>query len=265
MFITSRVFLAASLLLPLTVMAGCASRSGEMVGPTSEVSDPAEPVNRVVFAGNHFLDRNIVAPIARGYRDHVPVPVRNSVRNFSSNLVEPRVLVNDLLQGNVTRGWNTTQRFVVNSTLGAAGLFDVATKWGLPGHQADFGQTFGVWGVGPGPAVQLPLLGPTNLRDTVGTVAGFVANPLSVVGSDIIETVALVGTGAGVIDSRAGALEATDGLEASSLDYYAALRSAQAQRRAALVAEAIRGEVIVPPRGLGRTSGATVPNAPVQP
>lgn len=230
---------ASLLVLSLVILAGCAGKSPQVA---QEVHDPAEPVNRVVFDGNQFVDRNLISPVARAYRDHLPRRVQTSVGNFVKNLGEPRVLVNDVLQGNVRRAGNTTGRFVVNTTVGVAGLFDVATDWGMPRHQADFGQTFGVWGIGPGPAVQLPLLGHSNARDTVGTVVGFVANPVGFMG-DTIETVNLVGTGLGVVDGRAAVLHMTDDLQAKSLDYYAVLRSLTAQRRDALVADGVKGEV----------------------
>ena len=206
-------------------------------------NDPAEPTNRTIFAGNQWVDRNALKPVARAYENHVPEGVRKSIHNFVSNLKEPGVLINDTLQANFSRAWNTTQRFVVNSTVGGAGFFDVASDWDLPHHDADFGQTFGVWGIGPGPAVQLPLLGPSDARDAVGTVIGFVANPLNFIPGGTITTIQVTGGGAGVVDGRAGLLSTTDELEKSSLDYYAALRSIMAQRRAAVVEDGKEGKV----------------------
>jgi phospholipid-binding lipoprotein MlaA len=121
-----------------------------------EANDPAEPTNRVIFDGNQWVDRYALQPAARAYQDHVPGGIRNGLRNFSQNLKAPVVLVNDVLQGNMSRALTTTQRFVINTTVGWAGLFDIASGWNLPAHQADFGQTLGVWGIGPGPSVQLP-------------------------------------------------------------------------------------------------------------
>lgn len=207
------------------------------------VNDPAEPTNRAIFDANQFVDRNVLKPVAEAYDENMPDEAKHSVQSFVTNLSEPGVLVNDVLQGNLDRAWNTTQRFVVNSTVGGAGLFDVASDWGLPAHQADFGQTFGVWGMGPGPAVQLPLLGPSNARDAVGTVVGFVANPLNFIPGSTMSTIVISGTGTGLVDSRARMLPITNDLEANSLDYYAALRSAAAQRRETLVEEGKAGEV----------------------
>jgi phospholipid-binding lipoprotein MlaA len=202
-------------------------------------NDPAEPTNRVIFAGNQFVDRHALKPVARGYEDHVPDRVRTSIHNFLGNLGQPSVAVNDALQGNFSRAWITTQRFAINTIVGVVGLFDVATDWGRPAHVADFGQTLGVWGVGSGPSVQLPLFGPSNVRDTIGKVADVLTNPASLVPGGAVK-IGLGGTG--VIDKRANVLSTTDSLEATSLDYYATLRSAEAQRRAALVAEGKAGD-----------------------
>ncbi|GGF48638.1 hypothetical protein GCM10011611_63780 [Aliidongia dinghuensis] len=208
-----------------------------------EPNDPAESVNRAIFAGNQFLDRHVLKPTAQAYLDDVPERARRGLHNFVANLHEPEVLVNDLLQGNLSRASVTGQRFVLDTTLGGAGLFDVATDWGLPGHAADFGQTFGVWGIGPGPAVQLPLLGPSNVRDTVGQVASIVASPLSQISSSTVSDINLAGGALGVVDGRAELLPETDSLERSSLDYYATLRSLMAQHRAAFVEEGREGKV----------------------
>ena len=206
-------------------------------------NDPAEPTNRAVFRANQFVDRNALRPVARGYAEYVPGAVRRSLHNFVANLEEPGIAVNDVLQGNVSRAWNTTQRFAVNTTVGGAGLFDVATGWHRPHHEADFGQTLGVWGVAPGPAVQLPLFGPSNVRDTVGKIGGVVLNPLTFVGGSAASTVTAASGGVGAVDGRSRLLPTTDDLERSSLDYYATLRSVMAQRRAKLVAEAKVGAV----------------------
>lgn len=249
---TSSIGRRARPLLAATILvAGCASAPGKVaakgdadrpdVGPpgADRVNDPAEPVNRVIFAGNQFVDRNALQPVARGYQANVPGVVRGSIRNFVGNLGEPQVAVNEVLQGNLGRAWDTTQRFAVNTTVGGLGLFDAATDCSLPHRDADFGETLGVWDVGPRPAVQLPLFGPSNVRDSLGRVLGLVANPLSFVPATAVASAA--GGGLGVVDGRARLLHTTDALEHQSLDYYATLRSINAQRRAALVADGISG------------------------
>lgn len=213
-------------------------------------NDPAEPTNRVIFKGNKFVDDNALQPVARAYQEHMPSRVQKSVHNFTSNLGQPAVALNDVLQGNFSRSWNTIQRFVINTTVGGAGLFDVATDWDRPGHSADFGQTLGVWGVGPGPSVQLPLFGPSNVRDSAGKVVDFVANPMALISGGAIATVDTAAKAAGVVDGRARMLRVTDSLERDHLDYYAASRSAAAQRRVAHVTEGRAGEVGRPGKGI---------------
>jgi len=205
-------------------------------------NDPAEPTNRVIFGANQAVDRTVLKPVSKAYKDHLPNGVRRGVHNFASNLGEPRILVNDLLQGNFRHAWTTTQRFAVNSTAGGAGFFDLAgNDLGLPRHDADFGQTFGVWGIGPGPVVELPLLGASNVRDTAGAVFGFVADPLGQIPGSTITTITAVGAGGELLGIRSSLLTTTNELEKNSLDYYATLRSISAQRRAAAVQEGKTG------------------------
>jgi phospholipid-binding lipoprotein MlaA len=234
--------LAAAAALTLPALAGCADPASEprQQAALDAPDDPAESVNRAIFDGNQFADLKLVHPVARAYRDYVPVAVQRGIHNFVGNLREPQIAVNDALQGNLRRAGKTTLRFGVNTTAGVAGLFDVATGRNLPRHQADFGQTLGVWGVGPGPFVELPLLGPSNVRDAVGSAIGVVADPLGAAFGAASGALTMIGyarTGFGAVDGRAETLDASDQLEAQSLDYYATLRSVSSQRREALVAE----------------------------
>ncbi|MEA2780376.1 MAG: phospholipid-binding lipoprotein MlaA [Rhodospirillaceae bacterium] len=240
--------LASGIALALTLaLAACAHppTDPEARADYERNNDPAEPTNRVIFAGNKFVDDNALQPVARGYEDYVPGRVQKSVHNFVSNLGQPSIAVNDGLQGNFGRSWHTIQRFAINTTAGGAGFFDVATDWNRPGHFADFGQTLGVWGVDPGPSVQLPLFGASNVRDSVGKVADLLMNPINFVPGGVVTNIQIAGGGAGLIDGRADLLSTTDALEHNSLDYYAALRSMAAQHRAALVAEGKAGDVVV--------------------
>ena len=236
-------------LLGAAICAGSAVGLGACAHPPIEpearaefkrINDPAEPINRVVFAGNKVVDDNALQPVARAYQEHMPSLAQKGIHNLVGNLRQPAVAANDLLQGNLGRSWNTVQRFAINTTVGGLGLFDVATDWNRPGHRADFGQTLGVWGVGAGPSVQLPLLGPSNVRDTVGTVVDVVANPTNFIPGGVI--VSTAAGAAGIVDGRARALSATDSLEEQSLDYYAASRSAATQLREALVEEGKAGK-----------------------
>lgn len=132
---------------------------------TEEVNDPFEELNRKTYEFNEKLDSKILKPTAQAY-SKLPPPVKKGVTNFFNNLEEVDTSVNQLLQGKPKKSINDITRFVINSTIGIAGLFDVATKMGLERHEEDFGQTLAVWGVGEGPYIMLPVLGPSTLRDT---------------------------------------------------------------------------------------------------
>jgi phospholipid-binding lipoprotein MlaA len=218
---------------------GCATtRDVNVADDVDTEHDPAEPVNRAIFKANVAADHTVMKPVAQAYSDHVPEGVQKGVHNVVQNLKEPAVAVNDVLQGNVKHAWESVQRLAVNSTAGVAGIFDVADKLGLPAHKSDFGQTLAVWGVGEGPFVELPLLGPSNARDAVGTVVDMAMNPLTFVGG-APATYAGVATGsANVVDTRAQHLHDLDELERNSLDYYATLRSVYRQHRDAEISAA---------------------------
>jgi len=239
----------------LLMISGCATppQDPEARAEYDEANDPLEPTNRVIFAGNQFLDRNLLQPVARAYTTNLPDGVQHSIHNFVRNFGEPVVLINDLLQGNVSRAWVTTQRFAVNSTVGVGGVLDPATGWNLPYHTADFGQTFGVWGIGTGPSLQLPIFNFSNLRDTVGLAVGMVADPFSFILGTAAQDLRIADSGLGLIDRRAELLPATDSLEKSSVDYYGALRSVTAHRRTTQVEEGKAGSIATAPKNLDGT------------
>lgn len=144
----------------------------------AQTPDPWEGLNRKVFAFNDFLDRWALKPVARGYKKVVPVPVRRGVGNAFRNIETPATAINQFLQGKPREGFSDTGRFLVNTTLGIVGFFDVASRMGFPRHQEDFGQTFGRWGAGSGNHVMLPLRGSSTVRDTFGIVLDTLVNPL---------------------------------------------------------------------------------------
>jgi phospholipid-binding lipoprotein MlaA len=226
----------------VTLASGCASYPATKDVPCKKISytlhDPAEPVNRGIFAFNRTLDDYALAPIARGYL-HTPDFFQAGVHNFAANFGEPEVFINDLLQGNGKRSLATFGRFVINSTVGIIGLIDVSGKIGIERHKSDFGQTFGVWNISNGPIVELPLFGTSNLRDATGKLLSFVVDPLGS-NSDTMSTLSTIDTVAGTVDGRAELLPLTDELRKRP-DYYLALRDAVAQRRANLVAEGRSG------------------------
>ncbi len=224
----------------LLLCCGCAASSNGRTAADDADSDndPAEGVNRAIFKANLAVDHAVMKPVAQAYTDHVPEALQTGVHNVVQNLKEPAVAVNDLLQGRVDQAWQSVQRLAVNTTVGAAGIVDVAAKWGLPPHKADFGQTLAVWGVGEGPYIQLPLLGPSNPRDAVGTAVDMALNPLTFVGGAPATYAGVATGGANAVDKRAEHLQDLDALERNSLDYYAALRSVYRQHREAEISAA---------------------------
>lgn len=229
----------------VVLVSGCASAPSTPAGPCDNVSytlhDPAEPVNRGIFAFNRTVDDYAIAPVARGYR-HLPDFFQAGVHNFVANFGEPKVFINDLLQGNGERSIATFGRFVINTTVGIVGLIDVSGKMGIERHKSDFGQTFGVWNIANGPIVELPLLGTGNLRDATGKVLSFVVDPLGS-NSDTVQTLGTINTVGGIVDGRAEALPFTDQLRKQP-DYYIALRDTVAQKRANFVVEGKSGKVV---------------------
>jgi phospholipid-binding lipoprotein MlaA len=223
---------------------GCATRPTEPEAQAEfdKVNDPGEPTNRAIFGFNQAFDRNLFKPVAQAYQDNVPDPVRHGVHNFLTNLDEPLVGFNDLLQANGTRALTAGTRFLLNTTIGMAGIFDLAGEWGLAHHDADFGQTFGVWGIGEGPFITLPIFGPSNPRDAVGMAFSFAANPLTWMSGTAV-TVAGFSRGATQgIDERARNIDALNDLERNSLDFYATLRSVYRQHRNGMVEDAKGGD-----------------------
>ncbi|WP_417695032.1 VacJ family lipoprotein [Pseudomonas sp.] len=239
------LFVRCTVVVGLVAFAsGCTSTPAATPGSCERASytvdDPAEPVNRGIFAFNRTVDDYALAPVARGYLK-LPDVVQTGVHNFVANFGEPKVFINDLLQGNAQRSVNTLGRFVINTTAGIVGLIDVSGKLGIERHKADFGQTFGVWNIAPGPIIELPLLGTSSLRDATGKLLSSAVDPFGS-NSDTVDTLGTINTVGGVVDGRAEALPLTDKLRARP-DYYVALRDAVAQRRADFVAQGKLGAV----------------------
>lgn len=197
-----------------------------------ENNDPFEPVNRVMFKVNFTIAKSLGVPAAAVYTAVIPKPVRRGIHNALKNLSEPVTFGNDLLQGHPHRAAQTLYRFAINTTLGVGGLWDIATKNGVPRHVEDFGQTLGYYGVGEGPYLVLPLVGPAPPRDFGGHYVDVYMDPfyyLNFTGRHAI----LVGRHiAGVIDAQAEGVSAVRQLDASA-DPYAAARSAYRQHREA--------------------------------
>jgi len=196
--------------------------------------DPWEKVNRPLFTFNDKLDVYLLEPIAKGWDFVVPDRAQGAISDAFDNARFPLDFVNNLLQGKPADAGKTLGRFLLNSTLGMAGLFDVAKAAGLPGRQEDFGQTLGVWGVGNGPYLVLPVLGPSTIRDACGRA---VDSPMRVwpffVGT--IPSIAIAATE--VVNWRARNIEAIRDLKKDAFDYYSLVRNAYLQNRKAEVAD----------------------------
>jgi phospholipid-binding lipoprotein MlaA len=222
-----------------TLLAGCAS------GDTgaSEPWDPIETPNRFIFAVNRTVDMVAVRPLAVTYRDWVPEGAQKSIRNALDNLGEPVTAVNEVFQGDPGRAATTMARFLVNSTIGLAGLFDVAAMWGMKRTKEDAGITIGMWagkGVEPengGFYMVLPLVGPSNIRDATGLMIDYAVDPFQIlpIAFNWSWWYTTPRFALNVIDYRSRTLFALDDLEKNSVDYYAALKSAYTQNRAELI------------------------------
>jgi phospholipid-binding lipoprotein MlaA len=232
-----RSALAAILLIGLAgTMAGCATPppadDPEALADFKQTNDPLEPTNRVFYAINNGLDTVILRPAAQAYRFVVPGKVREGIHNMLSNLGTPVQLSNDMLEGKPRRAGDTTMRFLINSTVGVLGFFDVATGWGYPNHDSDFGMTLANWGVPEGPFLFLPVLGPSGPRDAVGFGTDIVLDPFTWVGQGAAVTALGWSRFAlSAVDSRERALDAIDQIKKTALDPYATFRSLYRQHR----------------------------------
>jgi phospholipid-binding lipoprotein MlaA len=200
--------------------------------PDAPAEDPWEPFNRPIFAFNDFLSRHVLEPVGRGWKFVVPSFVRDSISRVYVNARTPAVMVNDLLQGKPRAAGVDLARFVMNSSVGLAGLLDPAAAIGLEANEEDFGQTFGVWGIPAGPYLVLPLLGPSSPRDTVGRAADSAATGygwfIPIWASASITTVDTANSFSFFADDIAEE-------RAAAFDWYAAVRNAHVSRRENLV------------------------------
>jgi phospholipid-binding lipoprotein MlaA len=216
----------ALLLLALVAIGGCAT-TGE-----GDPRDPLEPMNRAVYRFNDEVDKAIARPVATVYRDVVPEPLRNYVRNFFSNIGDLFIGFNNMLQGKPDEGFQDWARFAFNSVLGIFGINDVASDMGFEKHNEDFGQTFGRWGFSEGPYLVLPLLGSSDVRDGIGTAFDLYSDPIDNFRPIRVRNSAYV---LRFINVRADLLDASRLLEEAALDRYVFQRDAYLQRRRSLV------------------------------
>jgi phospholipid-binding lipoprotein MlaA len=223
------LFVGIAGLVLCQALAGCATTP-----PSAEAlanNDPYEQTNRDTLKLNAKIDKYFVVPTVGVYFVLVPEPGRRGVHNFLGNLQLPTIFVNDMLQGEVSRAGKSIWRLAINSTVGLGGFLDPASKMGIPGHGEDFGQTLAVWGVGEGPYLILPFLGPSNPRDATGLAVDTAMDPTNQIhfkqhiwwdGGRIYFT---------LLDLRAQTYQTIQGIQRSSVDYYSSLRSLYRQMR----------------------------------
>jgi phospholipid-binding lipoprotein MlaA len=215
-------------------MAACATMPRDVALP---VSDPHETTNRQVLDAN----QRVLGPLSEAVQKAIPGPVHDRLHDLNSNLKEPRIFVNDVLQGRPDAAARTAGRFVLNSTVGLGGLFDVAGGQGTGQQSGDFGQTLFVWGVSEGPYVVIPYMGPATTRDAFGSLVDVAADPL---GWLVTLNVTAAATRAAISGGTTG-LDAADRLgqlkqaEDASIDFYSFIRSGYYQTRRAVLREAI--------------------------
>lgn len=206
-----------------------AGLTGELAhaNANGSANDPWEQPNRAIYNFNDSLDRNFFTPVAKGYVAVTPKVVRAGVTRVFENVSYLNVVFNNLLQGKFQSFASDASRFVVNSSVGLGGLFDPATKIGLPAHDEDLGQTLGTWGFGEGRYMVLPLMGPNSLRDLPNVASSMALNPLTYLNAVVTVPLGVVNT----INARANLLDETSIRDQAALDPYTFVREAYRQQR----------------------------------
>ena len=236
---------------------------------TSETADPYEKMNRAMFERNQGINHAVIYPVAKAYHETLPDPVRKSVANFAGNLAEPLVFANDVLQLRLGAAATTAGRFAMNSTIGVGGLFDVASNQKLEKQTGDFGQTLYVWGMRQSNYLVVPIIGPTNVRDLIGTTVDFVAtipaggllqsglatSQFATQAANTVNTVTAAGSIASPV-TKLDDVQQMQVLEDSSLDFYTMLRSVVEQKRQAELQEALASSLWTAPAKAGTAASA---------
>lgn len=230
------VLLLVSVLASLFLASCSSSAEHPIMVDDIAIDDPLEENNRRIFAFNAAVDDAVIHPVVEGYRAVVPSPARTGLRNFLRNIKSPVTLANQILQGDLPGSRDVVLRAVINSLVGVGGLFDVAGSEGIEYESEDFGQTLAVWGVGHGPYLVVPFLGPSSVRDYSGYAVDSFADPLRWYLHNIDEEgIYYAKVGLDYLDLRESLIDVLQDLESSSIDYYAAVRATYYQRRDALV------------------------------
>lgn len=230
---TTLIFISFLILLT----AGCAAvpKDPAALAAYREANDPLEPMNRKIFAFNMAADKYAMRPIVKGYRKVTTPGFRLKARTFLSNLKTPLTVVNDLLQLNFKNAGRDLSRFVINSTIGFLGVYDVADRMGIAPNYQGFGTTMAVWGIPSGPYLVLPFLGPSNVRDAAGTAANVVFDPFTYISyqndNDDVTRAFIIADIVEALAAYENSLELLDEGRKSSLDFYAYMRSMYQQYR----------------------------------
>ena len=251
MFKKLTILIFATFLIAFNANAGSDGELTLNQNDQKEIKDCFKKLNRATFAFNKSLDKTVIKPIAKGYRK-LPDSIQKGTSNVVNNLSNLITIPNNVLQGDIKLAFINTGRLVVNSTIGILGTIDVANKMGFPKYEReDYGQTLGTWGVGPGCYIVLPVLGPSNLRDTAGSFVNiFGGDPwynASVHGNNefLNENIYLTSKALSGIDFRAENIESIDNLEQNSLDFYASVKSLYTQDRENKIKNSQRGSIEV--------------------
>ena len=253
-----RCLTGAGLLL-FAALAGCATPPTDPAERAAfeETNDPLEPLNRKIFAVNEVIDQILLKPAAETFVAIVPEGGRDAIRRVLDNMKEPIIVINNVLQGQFERAGIAAGRLVLNTTMGVWGIFDPATRFGLKRQSGDFGQTMFAWGLPEGPYLVLPVIGPSNPRDVIGTVVDSYGDPVTfIANAKGIEELEIGRFGLDGIDQRGRVLDVLDELRKNALDYYAEIRSLARQRRAA---ELRHGEPPPPAKGFYDVPGSASP------
>ena len=247
-----RALVAATLAAAALSLSACATKppatDADATQEYEQTNDPLEPTNRFFYRVNDTLDRYTLKPLAEGYVAVVPEPGRTGIHNVLANLSSPVLFADDVSQANPRHAGDTFVRFVVNSTVGVAGIFDVAKGLGYPGHDTNFGITLALWGVPTGPYLYLPFIGPSSPRAILGRGADTVLDPFTWVprGYGLL-TLNWARYGLGVVDTRAAYLNDLERVKAGALDPYATFRSLYRQNIESQVQAAKHPDAVTPP------------------
>jgi len=245
------IIIISVFLLTLNANAGSDGEISLKDNEPKKIKDCFEKLNRATFSFNQSIDKSIIKPLAKSYRD-LPDPVQRGTSNAVKNLSNLITIPNNVLQGDIKTAMINTVRLAVNTTLGLLGTIDVANKMGFPKYEKeDYGQTLAVWGVGPGCYIVLPVLGPSTIRDTAGSFANVMGGDpwynASVHGNNefLSEGLYIASKALSGIDFRANNIESFENLEKNSIDFYASVKSLYLQDRENKINNNQRGNIEV--------------------